>query len=331
MTLGRCRARRESGNTVTIRTSAAHGRSVGDIVTIAGVGRRRLQRHVRRSPPCRRRARSSTRAADRPASPTRAAARRRTSRRSSVRIGGNDSAVVGGSAQRTTNAEHDQAAINAIPGFAGTATVTGAASTGFTVTYTGAAAGLDVRTSAIVEPQLRRLLRLGRGDEPRRRDRLVHAELQRQRCPAPIVNGTNYTAAGILAALTPLLPAGGTRHASPASAAARVQQHRASRSRTPAALAGDELPGPARRARTSRAGASGFAGELDKGGAVDNKGTVTTTGQHSSHGDRAARTTRSRCGRRSRSPAAPTDADGDRRCSTAGSRTTAAAPPARRC
>ena len=31
------------------------------------------------------------------------------------------------------------------------------------------------------QPQLRRLLRLGRGDEPRRRERLVHAQLRRQR------------------------------------------------------------------------------------------------------------------------------------------------------
>ena len=41
-----CPARRESGNTVTVSTAAAHGRSVGDVVTIAGAGVARLQRHV---------------------------------------------------------------------------------------------------------------------------------------------------------------------------------------------------------------------------------------------------------------------------------------------
>ncbi len=64
-----------------------------------------------------------------------------------VRIGGNDSAVIGGSGLPYT-AANIQSAINAIPGFAGTVTVTGAASTGFTVTYGGASAGSTCRTSS---------------------------------------------------------------------------------------------------------------------------------------------------------------------------------------
>jgi len=60
-----------------------------------------------------------------------------------INIGGNDSAEIGGSTQAYTNA-NITAAMNAISGFAGTATATGAASTGFAVTYTGASAGLDV-------------------------------------------------------------------------------------------------------------------------------------------------------------------------------------------
>ena len=66
-----------------------------------------------------------------------------------VRIGGNDSAVVGGSGLAYTNANLTSA-INAIPGFPGTATVTGAASTGFTITYTGASTGLDVANPELV-------------------------------------------------------------------------------------------------------------------------------------------------------------------------------------
>ena len=60
-----------------------------------------------------------------------------------VRIGGNDSVVIGGTGLAYTNA-NIQTAINGIAGFAGTATVSGAASTGFTVTYGGASAGIDV-------------------------------------------------------------------------------------------------------------------------------------------------------------------------------------------
>ena len=58
--------------------------------------------------------------------------------------GGQNSAVIGGSSQAYNNA-NIQAAINAIPGFPGGAVVTGAASTGFVVTFSGAgSAGLDV-------------------------------------------------------------------------------------------------------------------------------------------------------------------------------------------
>ena len=54
--------------------------------------------------------------------------------------------MIGGSSQLYSNA-NIQTAINAIPGFAGTVTVSGAASTGFTVTYGGASAGSTSRAS----------------------------------------------------------------------------------------------------------------------------------------------------------------------------------------
>jgi hypothetical protein len=131
----------ESGNTVTVRTAAAHGRSVGDVVTISGAGVTGYNgTFAVTSVPS---ARSFTYT-----SPTAGLASSGNGTMTffspfQVRIGGNDSAVVGGSGLAYTNANLTSA-INAIPGFAGTATVTGAASTGFTITYTGASAGLDV-------------------------------------------------------------------------------------------------------------------------------------------------------------------------------------------
>ena len=57
--------------------------------------------------------------------------------------------MIGGTTQAytTTNLQN---AINAISGFAGTVTVGGLASTGFTLTYSGASAGTDVPSAQIV-------------------------------------------------------------------------------------------------------------------------------------------------------------------------------------
>ena len=124
-----------------------------------------------------------------------------------VRIGANDSALIGGSGLSYTNA-NIQTAINAISGFAGTVTVSGAASTGFTVTYGGASAGVDVPNIALVN--------LSCGGCFASVEETNHGGLNDSfrlnyngTVSAPITNGTNYTAAGILAALTPILPVGG--------------------------------------------------------------------------------------------------------------------------
>jgi hypothetical protein len=66
-----------------------------------------------------------------------------------VQIGGNNSAVIGAGGVALTNANL-AAAINAIPGFAGTVQSQGAGSTGFTLTFTGASANTDVPPIAIV-------------------------------------------------------------------------------------------------------------------------------------------------------------------------------------
>jgi hypothetical protein len=137
----------EIGNTVTIRTAAAHGRSVGDLVTIAGVGVVTYTGVV------------TITAVPSPRSfeYTNPAAGLVNSGGGSVtffspfqvRIGGNDSALIGGSGLLYSNA-NIQSAINGIVGFSGTVTVTGAASTGFTVAYGGASAGIDVPSIEIV-------------------------------------------------------------------------------------------------------------------------------------------------------------------------------------
>ena len=66
-----------------------------------------------------------------------------------VQIGGNNSAVLGAGGLAISNA-NVAAAINAIPGFAGTVTSAGAGNTGFTLTFAGASANIDVPSVSIV-------------------------------------------------------------------------------------------------------------------------------------------------------------------------------------
>ena len=137
----------ESGDTVTISTSAAHGRSVGDIVTISGVGVAGYNGTITIT------AVPTTRTFQYTAVITGLANSGGGSATFfspfQVRIGGNDSALIGGSGL-PYSAANIQSAINGIVGFSGTVTVTGAASTGFTVNYGGASAGLDVPNIEIV-------------------------------------------------------------------------------------------------------------------------------------------------------------------------------------
>src|SRR4029450_6417266 len=121
---------------------------------------------------------------------------------------GNDSAVIGGTSQAYT-ATNVQNAINAIPGFAGTVTVTGLVSTGFTITYGAASAGVDVPSAQLVN--------LSCGGCFASVEETNHGGANDSFTlnyngtdSAVITNGVNYTAAGIQTALTPLLPAGAT-------------------------------------------------------------------------------------------------------------------------
>ena len=260
----------ESGTTVTISTAAAHGRSVGDVVTIAGVGvagyngtftitavptPRTLPVHGRRVRP------------------------RQLGRRHGdvlLAVPGPDRRQRLGRDRRQRprlhEREHPDRRSTRSPGFAGTVTVTGAASTGFTVTYGGASAGLDVPNIELVN--------LSCGGCFASVEETNHGGANDSftlnyngNVSAPITNGTNYTAAGILAALTPILPPA-RRRRSPASAAATFNNTgfqvtftgTPGRDNVPVMLALQDFS----------AGASGFVGETDKGGAVDNKGGIIT-------------------------------------------------------
>jgi reprolysin-like metallo-peptidase family M12B len=259
------------GTTATIRTTVAHNRSVGDIVTIAGVAvagyngtfaitavptPRTFQYTLVTGDLANSGGGSSTYF-----SPFRA------------RIGGNDSELIGGTGLPYNNANLT-AAINAIPGFAGTATVTGAASTGFTITYTGAAAGLDVANLELVGLScggcFGSVEETNHGGAPDSFRLSYSGNLS-----APIVNGVNYTAADIDAALEALLPVGGTVTVAGFGGGGFgntgfqvTYTGTLAAANNPVTLAVTELT----------PGASGFTGETDKGGAVDNGGIVAATG-----------------------------------------------------
>ena len=109
--------------------------------------------------------------------------------------GGQDSAVIGGSSQAYSSA-NIQTALNAISGFPGGAVVTGAASTGFTITFSGAgSAGTDV--GAVTFDNLSCGGCFGGIDETNHGGTNDSFTLNYNgNVSAPIVNGTNYSAAG---------------------------------------------------------------------------------------------------------------------------------------
>jgi hypothetical protein len=261
----------ESGTTVTIRTSSVHGRSIGDIVTIAGVGVAGYNgTFVITATP-------TTRTFQYTAVAGLAASGAGTATFNAlfqVRIGGNDSAVIGTVALPYTNANLTSA-INAISGFTGTATASGAASTGFTVTYTGAAAGVDV-------PNIQ-LVNLNCGGCFASVEETNHGGANDSftlnyngTVSAAIVNGTNYSAAGILAALTPILPVGGT--ATVAGFGGGTFNNTGFQVTFTGTFAATNVP-IMLVVQDFTAGTTAFVNETDKGGAVDNKGgTITATG-----------------------------------------------------
>jgi reprolysin-like metallo-peptidase family M12B len=264
----------ESGNTVTVRTAAAHNRAVGDVVTIAGAGVAGYNGTF------------AVTAVPSPRSfevtnPTAGLANSGGGSATyfapfQVRIGGNDSAVIGGTGLAYT-AANIQSAINAIAGFAGTVTVSNATSTGFTVAYGGASAGTDVPNLALVNLSCGGCF--ASTEETNHGGAFDSFTLTYDGATsAPIVNGTNYTQAGLTAALQSILPAGATFTLN-AFGGGNINGLNTTGFQVTftGTLAGTNVP-TLLQVGDFTSGASGFVGETDKGGPVDNQGTTTPTG-----------------------------------------------------
>ncbi|HEU6443840.1 MAG TPA: M12 family metallo-peptidase [Gaiellaceae bacterium] len=256
------------GTTATIRTTVPHNRSVGDFVTITTGGGFAGTFAITAAPSAR------TFQYELPAPPTTNPTGGGTSTYFSpfrVRFGGNDSALIGGAAQPYSNANLT-AAINAIPGFPG-ANVTGAATTGFTITYTGTD---DVPNVQLVDLSCGGCF--NSVEETNHGGAFDSFVLEYGgSVSAPIVNGTNYTAAAIDAAIEAMLPVGGTvTVAGFGGGAFNNTGFQITFGGTLAAANNPVLLD----LQDFTAGASGFVRETDKGGPVDNGGTVTLTGNN---------------------------------------------------
>lgn len=262
----------ETGTTVTISTAAAHGRSVGDVVVIASVGVSGYNGTFAITAVPSPRTFQYTAASSGLANSGGGTATFYAPFQ--VRIGGNDSAVIGGSGLAYT-AANIQSAINAISGFAGTVTVSNATATGFTATYGGASAGLDVPNLAIVN--------LSCGGCFASVEETNHGGAYDSfkvnyngNVSALITNNGNYTTAGIKTAIEAITgwPSGGTvtvanfgGGGAPSSNGFQVTfGGTLASTNVPVLLALQDFS----------AGASGWVGETDKGGAVDNKGGIIT-------------------------------------------------------
>ena len=257
----------EDGTTVTINTAAPHNRAVGDVVTLSNVGVAGYNgTYTITAVPGPRTFQYTAAAAGLAASGGGSATYFSPFQ---VRIAGNDSDVIGGSGM-PYSAANLQAAINAIAGFGGTVSVSGASSTGFTVTYSGASAGIDVPMLELVNLEcsgcfasVEETNHGGANDS----FTLSYAG----NVSVPIAFGGNYTSTGIRDALLPLLPAGATvtvanfgGNGSPSNNGFMVTFS--------GSLAATNLPEMSVQDFTP--GASGFVGETDKGGPVDNKGGI---------------------------------------------------------
>jgi len=260
----------ESGNTVTVRTTAAHGRSVGDTVTIAGVGVAGYNGTFAITAVPTSRTYQYT-------NPTAGLANSSGGTTTytppfQIRIGGNDSSVIGGGGLPYTTA-NVQSAINTIPGFAGTVTVSGLSSTGFTVTYGGASAGADVPNIQLVNFACSCFSSVEETNHGGTNDSFTIS--YDGNISAPVVNGTNYSAAGIAAAITPLLPAGGT--VTVAGFGGGTFNNTGFQVTFTGTLVQTNVPFMLQLGNFSGS-TSGFVGETDKGGAVDNQGTLVPNG-----------------------------------------------------
>ena len=152
--------------------------------------------------------------------------------------------------------------------------MSGLSATGFTMTYGGASTGVDVANADIVNltcggcfASVEETNHGGTNDS--------FTITYNGNTSVPIVNGTNYSAAGILAALAPILPAGAT--ATVAGFGGGAFGNTGFQVTFTGTLAATNVPVMLQLGNFSGSTA-GFVGETDKGGAVDNGGTPVSTG-----------------------------------------------------
>jgi reprolysin-like metallo-peptidase family M12B len=260
------------GTTATIRTVLPHGRSVGDIVTITTGGGFAGTFPITAVPTPR------SFQYELPAAPT-----TNPTGGGSVtyfspfrfRFGGNDSALIGGAAQAYNNANLT-AALNAIPGFPG-ATVSGAATTGFIITFNPPASGdpLDHPNVALVDLSCGGCF--SSVEETNHGGAFDSFRLTFDGAVSDVItNGTNYTAAGIDAALEAILP-GDNTVAVAGFGGGTFNNTGFQVTFNGAGVAATNILHTIG-IQDATAGVSSFTGETDKGGPVDNGGTVTLTG-----------------------------------------------------
>jgi Metallo-peptidase family M12B Reprolysin-like len=265
----------QAANTVTIRTATPHGRSVGDVVTISGVTVAGYNGTftITAVPSSRTLQYTAPVSGLAPSGATNSGTNGLTHFSPfQVQIGGSASAVVGGAGLPYNNANLT-AAINAIAGFAGTVTVTGATGTGFIITFGGASAATDVASAELVN--------LSCGGCYASVEETNHGGpfdaftiSYDGNVSGPITNGTNYNAAAIDAAIEAMLPAGATVTVANlgGGGAPSVNGFQVTFGGTLGVTNVPHLLG----VQGFTAGASGWANETDKGGAVDNKGGIIT-------------------------------------------------------
>jgi Metallo-peptidase family M12B Reprolysin-like len=267
------------GTTATIRTTIPHNRSVGDLITISTGGGFAGTFAITAVPTPR------TFQYELPAPPTTNPTGGGTATYFSpfsVRFGGNDSVQIGGSSL-AYNSANLTAAINAIPGFPG-GTVTNAATTGFTLTYTGTD---DVPNIELVDLSCGGCFNSveetnhGGAYDSFRVNLNGTQSLPISTDPALPAGTLPYTTAGVTAAVASVLPAGGTATINAFGGGGGnpvVINNTGFQVTYGGTLALTNVPSFA--VEDFTAGASGFVGETDKGGAVDNGGTVTLTGNN---------------------------------------------------
>ncbi len=153
-------------------------------------------------------------------------------------------------------------------------TVTGTASTGFAITFGGALANTDV--TPVTFSGLSCGGCFGSIEETNHGGAFDSFRINYDgNVSAPIVNGTNYSAAGILAAVTPILPAGVT--VTVAGFGGGTFNNTGFQLTYGGTAALTNVPVKFG-VQDFTPGASGWVNEFDKGGAVDNKGIMSATG-----------------------------------------------------